>query len=266
MAIRYIDAQSNPPFRPLLLYLHPITTFIFDEQYQLLFFFIIGSLGSFAYLLPAAFVFSYYYSPTQVVVPIGKDILYLQPTQQIVKMKNTLSVLALAAGISQASATWTNAPSFSCPDNTNNQCTEQQSKGFDWSDLNTGSFSSYGGFSWSGFSCQSGFGKRDGLLGRGYNGKCVTGSSSNSGGKSSSPSFSCDSGKGTDKTSVSSFHIIPEFDCDLEFHYDMPDGSSCKHRASCSSSGTTVPNTQCGGAKNITIVYVRGKFCPHFIP
>ena len=47
----------------------------------------------------------------------------------------------------------------------------------------------------------------------------------------------------------------PEFDCDLEFHYDMPDGSTCKHRSACRKSGTTVVNKQCGGAKNVTIVY-----------
>ncbi|KAI1843676.1 hypothetical protein JX266_010122 [Neoarthrinium moseri] len=171
-------------------------------------------------------------------------------------MKNSLALLTLAAGLSQVTATgfgFHNAPSFSCPDNTDNKCTDKQSKGFDFGDLNLGGFSNYGGFNWAGFSCESGFGKRDGLQRRTVNSKCITGKASSS--KQSSPSFGCDTKSGVDKTSVKEFHVYPEFDCDLEFHYDMPDGSSCKHRSPCSSKGTIVKNSQCGGAKNVTIVY-----------
>lgn len=39
----------------------------------------------------------------------------------------------------------------------------------------------------------------------------------------------------------------------------MGDGSTCKQRSSCSSQGSTVKNTQCGGAKNVTIVYPSGQ-------
>lgn len=35
----------------------------------------------------------------------------------------------------------------------------------------------------------------------------------------------------------------------------MPDGSVCKQTSSCSSRGSTIKNTQCGGAKNVTVVY-----------
>ena len=49
---------------------------------------------------------------------------------------------------------------FSCPSNTNNQCNKQQISGFDWADLTVGSFSSYGGLDFSGFSCSNSFGSR----------------------------------------------------------------------------------------------------------
>jgi hypothetical protein len=66
---------------------------------------------------------------------------------------------------------WNDAPAFSCPSNTNNQCNSQQSSGFDWSSLSLGSFSTYGDFEFDGFTCASSFSvgmKRDVLTGRQY--------------------------------------------------------------------------------------------------
>ncbi|KAI0552456.1 hypothetical protein F4679DRAFT_89911 [Xylaria curta] len=83
--------------------------------------------------------------------------------------------------------------------------------------------------------------------------RCITGKATSD--KNNSPKISCDKSKGVQKTSIREFQVTPEFDCDLEFHYTMPDGSTCKHRSSCKSSGTTVQNTQCGGATDVTIVY-----------
>ncbi|KAI2466486.1 hypothetical protein F4781DRAFT_405685 [Annulohypoxylon bovei var. microspora] len=171
-------------------------------------------------------------------------------------MKNTLSLVALAAGLSQVTATgfgFSSAAKFSCPDNTNNTCSPDYASGLDWSDLSLGGFSSYKGFTWSGFTCASSFGKRDGLTGRSFQSKCITGKATSDSG--SSPKISCDKSKGVTKTSITSFQVSPEFDCDLEFHYSMPDGSTCKHRSSCKASGTTVDNTQCGGATDVTVVY-----------
>ncbi|KAI0467389.1 hypothetical protein F4859DRAFT_241864 [Xylaria cf. heliscus] len=171
-------------------------------------------------------------------------------------MKNTLAFVALAAGLSQVTATgygFHNAPSYTSPDNTDNQCTSDMTKGFDWSDLNFGNFGSYKGFTYSGYQCSQKFGKRDELTGRSFQSKCITGKATQS--KDNSPKISCDKSKGVEKTSIREFQVTPEFDCDLEFHYTMPDGSSCKHRSSCKSSGTTVKNTQCGGATDVTIVY-----------
>ncbi|KAI1423408.1 hypothetical protein F5Y12DRAFT_757639 [Xylaria sp. FL1777] len=169
-------------------------------------------------------------------------------------MKSTLAFVALAAGISHVTATgFHDAPSYSCPDNSDNQCTSDMTKGFDWSDLNLGGFGSYKGFTYSGYTCSQKFGKRDELTGRSFQSKCITGKATQD--KDSSPKISCDKSQGVDKTSISEFQVTPEFDCDLEFHYTMPDGSTCKHRSSCKASGTTVKNTQCGGATDVTVVY-----------
>lgn len=82
------------------------------------------------------------------------------------------TIFALVALASSARAGFSDAGPFSCPANTNNECNSQQSSGWDWSTLNTGSsFSSYGGFAFSGFSCESSFGggfKRDALTGRSF--------------------------------------------------------------------------------------------------
>ncbi|KAI1378941.1 hypothetical protein F4677DRAFT_410109 [Hypoxylon crocopeplum] len=171
-------------------------------------------------------------------------------------MKNTLSLVALAAGLSQVAATgfgFHNAPKFTCPDNTDNVCIPDIRGGIDWSDLPFGGFDSYKGFKWSGFTCSQKFGKRDELNARTFQSKCITGKATSD--KGSSPKISCDKSKGVSKTSIKKFQVTPEFDCDLEFHYTMPDGSACKHRSSCKASGTTVENTQCGGATDVTVVY-----------
>ncbi|OHE93383.1 adhesin protein Mad1 [Colletotrichum orchidophilum] len=171
-------------------------------------------------------------------------------------MKNSVALLALAAGVSQVTATgWNKFPSFTCPENTDNKCDDKQKSGFSWGDLNTGSFSNYGGFDFKGWTCGSDFSKRDLVAPRTFGkGKVIEGSCGSK--KETSPSFGCGSGSGApDKFSITHFDVSVEFDCDLEFHYDMPDGSSCKHRSACSKSGTTVKNSQCGGAKNVTIVY-----------
>ncbi|KAK0729852.1 hypothetical protein B0H67DRAFT_638423 [Lasiosphaeris hirsuta] len=161
-------------------------------------------------------------------------------------MKNVVSILAFAAGVTATG--FGSVKPFPCPANTDNKCTEPQKGGFSFDDLNVGPFAQYKDFSWKGFTCGSGGGSRINPKG----GQKFIGGSCTSD-KNTSPSFSC--GPNVDKFSLGSIHVQPEFDCDLEFHYDMPDGSSCKHRNSCKKSGTTVVNSQCGGAKGVTIVF-----------
>jgi hypothetical protein len=162
-------------------------------------------------------------------------------------MKTFVPVLALAAGVS---ATFHNAPPFSFPGNTDNKCTDKQKPGFSWDDLDFGDFFDYKDFNFRGWKCEDDGEKRGKFAPRTF-GKAITGTCSSD--KKKSPSFGC--GAAVDKFSLGSIHVKPEFDCDLEFHYDMPDGSSCKHRSPCKKSGTTIVNRQCGGAKNVTIVY-----------
>ena len=66
---------------------------------------------------------------------------------------------------------------------------------------------------------------------------------------SRSPKISC----GSDKSfSITTLQLITEIDIELDFIYGMSDGSTCKHTSSCSSSGSAVANSQCGGATSVT--------------
>ncbi|CAG9995907.1 unnamed protein product [Clonostachys byssicola] len=166
-------------------------------------------------------------------------------------MKNSMALLAMAASFGPASATfnfgsnWQNAGSYTCPGNSNNECKDEYKGGFDWSDLTTGSFSSYNGFNFNGWSCgeSAAWGKRTG------GSKVIKASC----GKDSTPSFGCGSNSGVDKFTVSHFDIDVEFDCRLEFHYKMPGGSTCKQSSSCKKGGNKISNSQCGGATDVEI-------------
>ncbi|KAK2075026.1 hypothetical protein P8C59_009185 [Phyllachora maydis] len=180
---------------------------------------------------------------------------------------STISVLALAAG---AHATgFGGSGAFSCPANTNNECSAQQKGGYDFASLAVGQFSMYEDFTFSGgkygtWACtttttttttkrrqktQTQTQKR--TAGKSIGATCHAD-------KATSPSFGCGArGSAVDAFSLAAVQVQPEFDCELEFHYAMADGSACRTRSPCSSSpgGTVVPNAQCGGAKNLTIVY-----------
>ncbi|KAL2122150.1 hypothetical protein VTJ04DRAFT_2605 [Mycothermus thermophilus] len=162
-------------------------------------------------------------------------------------MKTSVSFVALAAS---ASATFLNAPAFPWPGNIDNVCTPQQLPGFNWADLDFGDFFNYKDFIFKGWKCEDATGKRSRITPRTF-GKVIGGICHPD--KFKSPSFGC--GPNLDKFSLGKIVVQPEFDTDLEFHYDMPDGSVCKHRSKCSKKGTTIVNNQCGGAKNVTIIY-----------
>ena len=71
--------------------------------------------------------------------------------------------------------TWLSQGSFSSPATCDNTCNSQQQQGFNFQDLNTGGFSSYGDLGFKGFSCAPSFhlkskrtlGLLSGLLGGG---------------------------------------------------------------------------------------------------
>ncbi|KAE9961969.1 hypothetical protein EG328_001177 [Venturia inaequalis] len=163
----------------------------------------------------------------------------------------TNAALLFAGTASATFSGWTNAPTYKTPSNNNNECNSQEKSGFDWSNLNPGSFDSYGSYSFSGFQCSSTFGKRDTLTKRTFGAKVIEGSMS----AGSGPSFSC----GADKDfSISEYQVSVSKDTDVEFHYQMEDGSTCKQTTSCKSGGTIVQNSQCGGAKQVQFQLPQG--------
>ena len=77
--------------------------------------------------------------------------------------------------------------------------------------------------------------------------KCIAGTASKD--HDSNPSFSC-----SDKSfSIDHVQVSTEEDQELEFIYGYKNGGSCRHIAPCSSSGSTIKNTQCGGADSVTV-------------
>ncbi|KAF4501621.1 hypothetical protein FAGAP_2186 [Fusarium agapanthi] len=171
-------------------------------------------------------------------------------------MKANFALLALTASLGEVSAHWGNwkeAPKYTPPQAIDNKCQENQKKGWYWDDLQVGQFEKYNDFDFKGWTCGTDKSKRD-LAGRTF-GKSIFAECGPA--KEAAPSFGCGAGSKEKSFSLKKFHVRPEFDCRLEFHYDMPDGSTCKHQADCSKDGTDVYNTQCGGAKNVRFVYPK---------
>ncbi|KAG6058743.1 hypothetical protein E4U32_004463 [Claviceps aff. humidiphila group G2b] len=147
---------------------------------------------------------------------------------------------------------FTHAPSFNTPHNVDNQCTPEQEKGWDFKDLPTGSFDKYLGFQFGGgWNCEAS--TRGMLQGRTFGNiaKVISGLCPLNGGLD----IGLGAHAGVDAFSIGSIDLSTEFDARLEFHYDMQDGSVCKHSADCKKGGSTIVNNQCGGAKKVKIVY-----------
>ncbi|KAF9697236.1 hypothetical protein EKO04_004946 [Ascochyta lentis] len=164
-------------------------------------------------------------------------------------MKVTQAVLATGL-IGQAAATWNMFGNpFNSPNYNNNECSDKQKGGFDWSDLKDGDSNfSYGDFDFTGgWKCSNSFGKRDALSKRTFGSKCIKNKVS----KEKPASFGCDKRKAG--FSITHIDVSVEYDVDLELHYKMPTGETCKQVAPCSASGSTIQNTQCGGAKSVDV-------------
>jgi hypothetical protein len=70
----------------------------------------------------------------------------------------TAGLVASALFAQQAAATgWIDQPIFPNLLNTNNKCTVDQNKGFDWSKLPIGGFNNFDGFNFGGFDCKDSF-------------------------------------------------------------------------------------------------------------
>ncbi|KAF2761042.1 hypothetical protein EJ05DRAFT_250894 [Pseudovirgaria hyperparasitica] len=163
-------------------------------------------------------------------------------------MKVTTTVLLGALAAQQAVATWDlHAPAFSCPSKIPHTCDDKEKSGFKWDGLKVGAdVGNYNGYQFPGFKCSSKLGKRDNLGKRTFQDKCITGKVTKD--KSAGPKITCPS----KEFSIKEFQVSVDHDVDVEFHYGMPDGSICKQHVPCKAGGSTVTNTQCGGAKEVT--------------
>lgn len=164
-------------------------------------------------------------------------------------MKVTQVVLATGL-IGHVAATWNMFGNpFNSPNYNNNECSDKQKNGFDWSDLKDGDSNfNYGDFDFTGgWKCSNSFGKRDSLSKRTFGSKCIKNRVS----KEKPASFGCNKRKSG--FSITHIDVSVEYDVDLELHYHMEDGSKCKQVAPCKSSGSTIQNTQCGGAKSVEV-------------
>lgn len=159
---------------------------------------------------------------------------------------------------------WIDSKSFSSPSNTDNHCNQDQQSGFDWNGLPTGDFGNYGQFDFSGFKCADSFhDKRDLLTPRNFQvneavtcqpdgltclqSKCIKGAVKKD--APSGPKISYGSGK---RFSIKDLQISSSEDTELDLVYSYDNGDVCKHTAACSKGGSTIENSQCGGAIAVT--------------
>ncbi|KAJ5196885.1 hypothetical protein N7449_007364 [Penicillium cf. viridicatum] len=134
---------------------------------------------------------------------------------------------------------WGTDVCYTSPDNTDNQCSDVQQKGFDLSELANGDNWSFEGFHFAGLE------PKNGCQGSSYGGTCL-------GGKLSSDDDWTIKISATDAPfSIRNFHLSTSRSTDVFIIYEMPDGSSCHHVASSSYRGTDVGNDQCGGAVSV---------------
>ncbi|KAH7088586.1 hypothetical protein FB567DRAFT_441107 [Paraphoma chrysanthemicola] len=170
-------------------------------------------------------------------------------------MKPTYAFLAGLAA-QQAAATWNlSGKPFKSPQYANNECSDKQKNGFDWSDLKNGDSNfQYGDFDFSaGWKCATSVGKRDLLSKRTFGNKAIVNKCS----KEKPASFGCNKKK--DGFSITTIDVSVEFDTEVDLHYTMTDGSLCKQKSvPCKKEGSTIENTQCGGAKSVD-VYLGSK-------
>ncbi|KUM56823.1 hypothetical protein ACN42_g10381 [Penicillium freii] len=156
-------------------------------------------------------------------------------------MMKGIALLSLfgAALAHPAGLWWGTDVCYTSPDNTDNQCSDVQQKGFDLSELANGDNWSFEGFHFVGLE------PKNGCQGSSYGGTCL-------GGKLSSDDDWTIKISATDAPfSIRNFHLSTSRSTDVFIIYEMPDGSSCHHVASSSYRGTDVGNDQCGGAVSV---------------
>ncbi|PLB38468.1 extracellular serine-threonine rich protein [Aspergillus candidus] len=152
-----------------------------------------------------------------------------------------ISFLPLAALAHPQGLWWGTDTCYNSPDNTDNECSDHQRTGFDWSDLADGAFSSYGGFDFSGFLSGNGFG------GSASGDRCISGKLS----RSSATSLVISAGADISAFSITNLKVSTSIETEIHIVYGMPDGSTCRDTAWCSPEAEDVSNDQCGGAISV---------------
>ncbi|CDM35885.1 hypothetical protein DTO013E5_5397 [Penicillium roqueforti] len=134
---------------------------------------------------------------------------------------------------------WGTDVCYTSPENTDNQCSDVQQKGFDLSELANGDNWSFEGFHFVGLE------PKNGCHGSSYGGTCL-------GGKlSRDDDWTIKISAADAPFSIRNFHLSTSRNTDIFIIYEMPDGSSCHHVTSSSYKGTDVGNDQCGGAVSV---------------
>ncbi|KAJ5482610.1 hypothetical protein N7475_001422 [Penicillium sp. IBT 31633x] len=134
---------------------------------------------------------------------------------------------------------WGTDECWTSPDNTDNQCSDVQNTGFDWSGLANDDDWSVDGFNFDGFE------PKNDCRGPGRQSNCIAGT------LSGDDDWKTEISAADAPFSIRNFHISTSRDTDVYINYKMPDGSSCHQTASCSFIGTDVTNDQCGGASSV---------------
>ncbi|KAJ5127631.1 hypothetical protein N7448_008410 [Penicillium atrosanguineum] len=150
----------------------------------------------------------------------------------------TLPLLFSAVALAHPQGLWWGTDfCYPSPENTDNQCSESQESGFDWSDLANGDNWTFEGFNFVGVSAQDNCG--------GSGGKCIQGKLSRDDGYA----ISVDSVDAP--FSVRTFHLSTSRDTTILVNYELADGSHCRQVAFSSPEGVDVTNEQCGGAVSV---------------
>jgi hypothetical protein len=157
----------------------------------------------------------------------------------MIEMVYRSSVIAFASIVQPALAGgWLDAVPFSCPNRTSNSCSSAQKSGYGWEDLGTGAITFYDTNIFSGFSASDCFNNRTALKKRDIRDQCIIATLDHSPWMSSS---------GEETFTVERMQISSSDHTEIELYYGMVDGSACAELYTCSPSGCTLYNSQCGG-------------------
>jgi hypothetical protein len=161
-------------------------------------------------------------------------------------MKTSSVVVLSALAAHTVSAGWFDQKPKTTVQNTPQQCSPQELKGLDWSDLSAGPVQKSTNYTLQGFTCresplQDSIDKRG--IARRNPKNCITTDIE-------SDKFSNEISS-TKQFSITKLYVSVDKEVNVEFQYSMPDGSTCRQVQLCSGSGTTVINEQCGGAVSV---------------